>query len=160
MWIRRRKLEANVLLALNNSDAARTVLAAAEDTDAVDRVGYQLAVGQVEYALGQQQEAIADFKRLLLDHPLSGEALVARARLTQMGAEQTLTAEELRSLGDAYYNAGRYSEAADQYRALAQATGPGAQGLTEAEHNSFLVALAACKLKLHRADSGRRAGAA
>ena len=44
---------------------------------------------------------------------------MARAQLTQMGAEQTLTVAELRSLGDAYYNAGRYSEAAEQYRALA-----------------------------------------
>ena len=102
------ELEANVLLALNNPNAARTVLAAAEDTDAADRVGYQLAAGQVEYALGQQEAAIADFKQLLLEHPLSGEAQLARARLTEMGAEQTLTAEELRSLGDAYYNGGRY----------------------------------------------------
>jgi len=138
------ELEANVLLALNNPNAARAVLAAAEDTDAADRVGYQLAAGQVEYALGQQDAAIASFKRLLLDHPLSGEAQVARARLTEMGAEQTLTAAELRSLGDAYYNAGRYNEAAEQYRALARAS-----GLTESERNSFAVALAACNLKLH-----------
>ncbi len=139
------ELEANVLLALNNPNAARVVLAAAEDTDAVDRVGYQLAAGQVEYALGQQDAAIDSFKRLLLDHPLSGEAQVARARLTAVGAEQTLTAAELRSLGDAYYNAGRYNEAAEQYRALAQTS-----GLSEAERNSFAVALAACNLKLHR----------
>ena len=45
---------------------------------------------------------------------------MARARLTAMGAETSLTAAELRSLGDAYYNAGRYAEAAEQYRALAR----------------------------------------
>lgn len=144
------ELEANALLALNNPNGARAVLAAAEDTDAADRVGYQLAAGQVEYALNQQQAAIADFKRLLLEHPLSGEAQVARARLTEMGAEQTLTAAELRSLGDAYYNAGRYNEAAEQYRALEQGSAPGAQGLSQEERNSFAVALAACNLKLHR----------
>ena len=85
------------------------------------------------------------FKRLLLDHPLSAEAQVARARLTEMGAESTLTAAELRSLGDAYYNGGRYDEAAEQYRALARTP-----GLSEAERNSFAVALAACDLKLKR----------
>ena len=50
---------------------------------------------------------------------------MARAKLTAMGAEATLTAAELRSLGDAYYNAGRYAEAAEQYRGLARESGPG-----------------------------------
>ncbi len=139
------ELEADVLLALSNPTGARAVLAAAEDTDAVDRVGYQLAMGQVEYALGQQDAAVTDFKRLLLDHPLSGEAQIARARLTEMGAESTLTPVELRSLADAYYNAGQYNEAAEQYRALELVP-----ELSVAERNSFAVALAGCELKLHR----------
>ena len=71
---------------------------------------------------------------------------MARARLTEMGAEATLTAAELRSLGDAYYNAGRYGEAAEQYRALA-ADMP---RLSADERNSFAVAAAACDLKLKR----------
>ena len=139
------ELEANVLLALKNPTGAHLVLAAAQDTDAVDRAGYELALGQTEYALDRQQAAIDDFKRLLLDHPLSGEAQVARARLTEMGAESTLTPTELRSLADAYYNAGRYDDAAEQYRALQRIP-----GLVETERNSFSVALAACELKLHR----------
>lgn len=139
------ELEANVLLALNNPNAARAVLTAAEDTDAADRVGYQLAVGQVELALGNQQAAIADFKRLLLDHPLSGEAQTALARLTAMGAGSTLTAAELRSLGDAYYKGGRYEQAAEQYRALESNA-----GLSESDRNSIAVALADCELKLHQ----------
>ncbi len=139
------ELEATVLLALNNPGSAREVLAAAADTDAADRVGYQLAAGQVEYALGERDAAITAFKQLLLEHPLSSEAQEALARLTELGAEQTLTATELRSLGDAYYNAGRYNEAADQYRALQRVP-----GLSAAERNSFAVALAACELKLNR----------
>ena len=71
----------------------------------------------------RQQAAESIFKQLLLDHPLSAEAQTARARLTQMGAESSLTTAELRSLGDAYYNAGRYSEAGEQYRALAAHAG-------------------------------------
>jgi len=76
---------------------------------------------------------------------LSSEAMSARARLTSMGAEGSLTAAELRSLGDAYYNAGRYEEAAEQYRALARAAGLDAQA-----RNGFAVAEAACDLKLKR----------
>ncbi|MGA7341114.1 MAG: transglycosylase SLT domain-containing protein [Terracidiphilus sp.] len=139
------ELEANVLLGMGNPGAARAVLAKAEDTDAADRTGYQLAEGQVELALGQQDTANAIFKKLLLGHPLSAEALTARARLTQTGAEATLTVAELRTLGDAYYDAGRYSEAEEQYRVLARV-----HELGVADRNGFAVAEAACELKLKR----------
>src|SRR6185437_16167949 len=118
------ELEATVLLALGNSTQARSVLNAARGTDAEDRPGFKLAEGQVQFALGEQQAAISTFKKLLLDYPLKGEAQIARARLTELGAESTLTLPELRGLGDAYYSAGRYNDAQEQYRAmLAHATG-------------------------------------
>ncbi len=139
------ELEANVLLGMGNTAEARKVLAAAEGTEAAERPGFQLAEGQVELALGQQQTAIDTFKHLLLAHPLSGEALTARARLTQLGAEATLTVADLRGLGDAYYNAGRYSEAAEQFRVLARAPGLDAEA-----RSSFAVAEAACQLKMKR----------
>jgi soluble lytic murein transglycosylase len=140
------ELEANVLLSLGDAAGAQRVLAAGADS--ADRVGYQLAQGQVALTLGQTQEAERDFKRLLLGHPLSSEAQIARAKLTAMGAESTLTAAELRSLGDAYYNAGRYEEAAEHYRVLARAP-----GLDAAARNGFAVAEAACDLKLKRAST-------
>ncbi len=139
------ELEATVLLAMGNLTAARQVLAQAQNTEAADRPGFQLAEGEVELALGQQQTAIDTFKHLLLAHPLSAEAQTARAKLTQLGAEATLTVAELHSLGDAYFNAGRYSEADEQYRALARAPGLGAEA-----RDSFAVAEAACQLKLKR----------
>ena len=139
------ELEANVLLALGNVAGARQVLAEAEDTAAAERPGFQLAEGQVEAALGQQQIAAATFKHLLLGHPLSAEAQTARAKLTAMGVEAELTIPELRSLGDAYYDAGRYSEAAEQFRALANEPQLDAQ-----TRDSFSVAEAACQLKLKR----------
>ncbi|MGB7266524.1 MAG: transglycosylase SLT domain-containing protein [Terracidiphilus sp.] len=139
------ELEANVLLAMGKLTGAREVLAKAEDEAAAARPGFELAEGQVELGLGQQQIAEATFKRLLLGHPLSQEAQMARAELTQMGAETSLTVTELRSLGDAYYNAGRYSEAAEQFHALALEP-----GLDAETRNSFAVAEAACNLKLKR----------
>jgi soluble lytic murein transglycosylase len=140
------ELEATVLLTLGNLAQAQTVLTEAKGTDAESRVGFQLAVGQVQFAMGERDGATSTFKKVLLEHPLSGEALIARARLTELGAETTLTLAELRSLGDAYYRASRFNDAAEEYRAmLAHAT-----GLTDSDRNGLTVAAAACDFKLHR----------
>lgn len=138
-------LEANVLLGMGNPGGAQKALDAAAELGVGDRPSFELAEAQVALALGRQEAAEEIFKHLLLGHPLSSEAQAARAKLTEMGAESTLTVAELRSLGDAYYNAGRYSAAAEQYRALMRSPELGA-----AERASFAVAEAACELKLHR----------
>ena len=137
------ELEANVLLSLGNATGAQKALTAGASS--ANRTGYQLAQAEVAQALGQTQDAERDFKKVLLGHPLSLEAQTARAKLTAMGAESTLTVAELRSLGDAYYNAGHYQEAEEQYRALARSA-----GLDELARNGFAVAQAACDLKLKK----------
>ena len=139
------ELEATVLLAVGNHTAARQVLAAAAGTEAASRPGFQLADGEVELALGQRQAAETTFKLLLLGHPLSAEAQTARAKLTELGAEALLTTADLRSLAEAYYNAGRYAEAEEQFRVLERAPGIDAQ-----TRNGFAVSEAACQLKLKR----------
>jgi soluble lytic murein transglycosylase len=137
------ELEAQILLGLKDPAGARKALAAAPD--AAGRSGYQLALGEVDQAEGKLDEAGRVYKHVLLAWPLTFEAQTARSRLTAMGMESTLTMEELRSLGDAYYKAGRYAEAADQYHALARGSGADA-----AQRNAFAVAAAACDLKLKR----------
>ena len=136
------ELEATVLLALGNQTAARQVLAAAAGTGAASRPGFQLAEGQVELALGQQQAAETTFKQLLLGHPLSDEAKTARAKLTEMGAEALLSIADLRSLAEAYYNGARYDLAAEQFRVLERAPGIDTQ-----TRNGFAVSEAACLYK-------------
>ena len=139
------ELEAESLLAMKDESGAQKVLAAAAGTAAANRPGYQLAQGEVALALKQTEQAENLFKRLLLAHPLSPEAEIARAKLTEMGAETSLTTAELRSLGDAYYNAGHYADASAQYHALAR------QSSLDAESRAgFAVAAAACDLKLKR----------
>ena len=135
------ELEANVLLALGDAAGAQRVLAA--NPDSAGRPGYQLAQAQAALAQGRAQEAEREFRRLLLGHPLSSDAQIARARLTEMGAEGSLTASELRSLGDAYFKAGHYAEASEQYRALAREF-----SFDAAVRNGFAVDAAACDLKL------------
>jgi soluble lytic murein transglycosylase len=137
------ELEANTLLALNDAAGAERVLSAA--SFAAGRSGYQLAEAQTELALGKTQAAEQSFKRLLLSHPLSNDAQIARAKLTALGAESTLSTAELRSLAEAYYNGGHYAEASEQYQALARAS-----GLDAGARNGFAVAAAACDLKLKR----------
>ena len=139
------ELEANTLLGMKDAAGAQRVLAAAQGTAAANRPGFQLAQGEVASVLGRAEEAQSLYKRLLLSHPLSPEAGIARARLTQMGAEASLTTAELRSLGDAYYNAGHYEDASEQYRTLARQS-----SLDAASRSGFAVAAAACDLKLKR----------
>lgn len=138
-------LEANVLLAMNNASGAQKALAAAVGADEENTPAFQLTDAQVALALGQRDTAENLFKQLLLGHPLTSEAETARDKLMQMGAGSTLTVAELRSLGDAYYRAGRYSAAAEQYRALAHNP-----GLTAQQRQGFAVAEAACQLGLNR----------
>lgn len=138
------ELDADVLLAQGDAKAAKAALEAVAD-GAVEKPHYELEAAKIAFALQQNDEAINGFKHLLLSHPLTAEAEVARARLTAMGAENSLTAAELRSLADAYYNAGRYSLAGEQYEALERNT-----SLDSNLRNGFRVAAAACDLKLKR----------
>lgn len=143
-------LEANVLLALNNPTGAQKALAAALGTDEENTPAFQFADAQVALALGQRDTAVDIFKQLLLGHPLASEAETARQKLMQMGAGSTLTVAELRSLGDAYYRAGRFSAAAVQYRALAHIP-----ALSSEQRQGFEVAEAACELGLGRLSLAR-----
>ena len=139
------ELETNVFMGMGDAKGAQRVLTAAAGMPAANRPAYQLVQGQVAAALGQSQEAERILKNLLLGHPLSPEAEIARARLTAMGAETSLTIAELRSLGDAYYNGRRYEQASEQYHALARES-----RLYAATRNGLAVAAAACDLKLKR----------
>jgi soluble lytic murein transglycosylase len=137
------ELEAQVLLGMKDAAGARRVLVDA--SEAADRAGYQLALAEVNQAQGQTAEAGTIYKHVLLTWPLTFEAQTSRTRLTALGMESALTAAELRSLGDAYYKAGRYEEASEQYHALARQS-----GADLAQRNAFAVAAAACDLKLKR----------
>jgi len=137
------ELEAQILFGMNDVAGARRVLAAAPES--AGRPGYQLVLAEVEQAQGETAEAGRVYKHLLLTSPLAFEAQTARTRLTALGLESTLTAAEIRSLADAYYKAGRYAEASEQYHALVRVS-----SLDAAQRNDFAVAAAACDLKLKR----------
>lgn len=138
-------LEANVLLAMKNPAGAKLVLAQVAGSHAAQSPEYELAHGQVEAALGHTDTADHILRELLLDHPLSEAAQTARSQLKADGSIENLTIAEKRSLGDAYYRAHRYSDAAEQYHALARQS-----SLDQQTRNTLAVAAAACDLKLKR----------
>lgn len=137
------ELEAQVLLGLKDPVAARKLLAAAPELS--DRPGYQLALAEIDEAQGQTEEAGKTYKHVLLAWPLSFEGQTAHTRLVQLGMESALTPAELRSLGDAYYKAGKYDAASEQYHALARSF-----DISLEQRNGFAVAAAACDWKLKR----------
>jgi len=139
------ELEANVLLDLHDPAGARHVLDAAASDPAAGRADYQLADGLVAQAQNHSDEAARIYKSLLLMFPLTTEAAIARTKLMSLGAESSLTSDDLRTLGDAYYKAGRYEDAGEQYRMLSQKF-----NLDQQARNGFAVAAAACDLKLKR----------
>ncbi len=137
--------EAEVLLAMQDPVGAKRVLNEAANGPAAVRPGYQLALAETAEAMGDTSRAIGVYKALLVGHPLTDQAAKARARLTDLGAEGTLTVTELRSLADAYYRAHRYNLASEQYRALVRKA-----DLPPGTRDGFLIAAAACDLKLKR----------
>jgi len=139
------ELEAQTLLAMSDAAGAQRVLAAAAGTASANRPGFQLAQAQAAFAMGESEAAEHLYKRLLLARPLASEAEVAFSKLKSMGAESNLTTAEMRSLGDAYYNAGHYEQAEEHYRTLAREP-----GLDARSRAGFAVAAAACDLKLKR----------
>ena len=125
---------------------AESVLDQAKGLAAEDRPGLQIERGDAALALGQTSAAGKIFKQLMLSHPLAPEGQQAKSRLVSMGGEDALTVSDRRTLAEAYYNGGRYNDAADQYRFLSHVA-----GVESGLRTSYAVAeRAACAWKLKR----------
>ncbi len=109
---------------------------------------FQLALGRAQELSGDASAAGQTYRRLYLNHPLSPEAQQARTQLNALGAAAPpLSVAERQHHADALYAAGRYSQAADDYRALAADPAENDQ----ARKNDLLAAAALCDYKLKRA---------
>lgn len=133
-------LQSNLLLQQGDPQAALMVLRAHSAESIAGHADFLLSEAKALQMSGQTDEAGKLFRRVFLGFPLSAEAQQAKA---QLSAAAPLTPGERRSHADALYAAGRYSEAADDYRALAAAS----EG---AEKIAALVSVAACSWKLKR----------
>jgi soluble lytic murein transglycosylase len=139
-------LEANLFIQEGDPQSALSRLKPHLDEAIAAKADFQLAQARAEQMAGQTDAAAKLFRHVYLGFPLSNEAQVAKAQLTIVGAAAPLTIEERRNHADALYKAGRYSDAADEYRSLANDPGE-----TSAESkNALLVAAANCDWKLKR----------
>ncbi|HZU11017.1 MAG TPA: transglycosylase SLT domain-containing protein, partial [Pseudacidobacterium sp.] len=138
-------LQANLFLQEGDPQAALRILDAHKGEAIANHADYQLALAKAYQMAGRSSDAAQMFRRVFLGFPLSNEAGVAKTQLAATGATSSLTVEERSRHADALYKAGRYSDAADEYRALAN--DPSVMG---GQKNSLLVAAAHCDFKLKR----------
>ena len=106
---------------------------------------FQYALAKASQMAGKTEEAAKIYRHIYLSYPLSGEAQQAKGQLATIGEMAPLTVAERRAHADALYGAGRWNDAAEDYRALA--ADPAAD---DALKNTLLVAAASCDWKLKR----------
>jgi soluble lytic murein transglycosylase len=138
-------LQANLFLQEGDPQAALRILDAHKGEVIANHADYQLALAKAYQMAGRSQDAALMFRRVFLGFPLSNEAAEAKKQLAAMGATSSLTVAERSRHADALYKAGRFSDAVDEYRALANDP-----AVTDGLKNSLLVAAASCDWKLKR----------
>jgi len=140
-------LEANLFLQEGDPQSALARLKPHLGDPIASKADFQLAQAKAEQMAGQTDAAAKLFRHVFLDFPLSNEAQVAKTQLAVIGSSAApLTPEERRNHADALYRAGRYNDAAEEYRALANDP-----SISNAEvKNTLLVAAANCDWKLKR----------
>ena len=80
---------------------------------------FQLALARANQMTGSVEEAARLYRHVFLSFPLSNEGQQAKAQLAVVGAAAPLTLRERRAHADALYAGGRYADAGEEYRALA-----------------------------------------
>jgi soluble lytic murein transglycosylase len=137
---------ANLSLDQNDPQTALRVLHQHAADAIASHADFQLALARANQMTGNVDEAARLYRHIFLSFPLSNEGAQAKAQLAIVGAAAPLTMSERSAHADALYAGGRYAEAGEEYRALANdsaQTNPSAK-------NALLVAAAACDLKTKR----------
>jgi len=138
-------LEANLFLQQGDPQSALRVLAPHLSQPVANHADFQLALAKANQMAGHSEESAKVYRHLYLAFPLSGEAQQAKTQLAAIGAMTSLTVGERRAHADALYGAGRYSDAAEDYRALA--ADPAAD---ESMKEALRLAAVSCDWKLKR----------
>ncbi len=139
-------LEANLFLEEGDPQSALAKLKPHLGEAIAGKADFQLAQARAQQLAGDPDGAAKLFRRVFLNFPLSNEAQLAKVQLVTLGGAAPLTAEERRNHADALYRAGRFNDAAEEYRALAADPAES----SPAVKNALLVAAANCDWKLKR----------
>ncbi|MFT4112210.1 transglycosylase SLT domain-containing protein [Silvibacterium sp.] len=138
-------LEANLYIQEGDPQSALRILNAQRSGPLAGKADFQLADAKAQLMAGNAAQATQIFRHIYQSYPLSSEAAAARTQLASSGALTSLPASERRSHADALYGAGRYDQAAEEYRSLGDDA-----SLDAAARNAMLVAAASCDWKLKR----------
>ena len=137
---------ANLSLQQNDPQTALHVLHE-HAADAISgHADFEFALARANQMTGNVDEAARLYRHIFVNFPLSNEGAQAKAQLAVVGAAAPLTMGERRAHADALYAGGRYADAAEEYRALADDP---AQTDLQAR-DALLVAAAECDLKTKR----------
>jgi soluble lytic murein transglycosylase len=137
---------ANLSIEQNDPGTALRVLHQHASEPISNHADFQLALARASQMTGNADEAARLYRHIFLTFPLSNEGQQAKTQLAVVGAAAPLTMAERRAHADALYAGGRYVDAGEEYRALANdssASDPGAR-------NALLVAAASCDFKTKR----------
>ena len=138
-------LLANAYLNDHRPADALHVLRASASRPIGHRADYLLAYAKAEAGVGNQEEALTYYRRVFTEFPVSAAGIAARKQISSMNLLHTLPPEDLRINADALFDAGQYRQAKEEYMLLGQNT-----HLDEGARNAYIVAAAACDLKLNQ----------
>jgi len=137
-------LEANLYLQQGDPQYALRVLNAHKSEPIANKPDFLSDLAKANLMAGNKDAATQLYKHLYLDYPLSSQATDARAQLLSLGVLDSMPISQRRRRADALYAAHRYADAEEEYRSLAASA-----SLVDGAHNDMMVAVAACKWKLH-----------
>ena len=139
-------LEANLFIQEGDPQAALLTLKTHQGEPIANHADFELAQAKAYQLSGQTDLAAKLFRHVYLNFPLSVEAQVAKTQLALNPAAAPLSVTERRTHADALFAAGRYSDAADDFRSLAADPSESDPNVK----NALLVAAASCDYKLKR----------
>ncbi len=138
-------LLANAYSSANNPGAAVKVLEPLLGTPVAEHADFKLALGRAYQASGQAGKAIALFRSVYQNQPLTNEATQAALQLSSLGSGPS--AAERKVHADQLFNAKRYSEASNEYGAIRNDPSLGQQ-----DRDGLVIYSAVCQLKLKHLD--------
>ena len=109
-------LLANAYLQQNDPQGALRVLLPLADAPEASHADFRYALGRAYQTSGDTSHAVAVFRSLYVNLPLSTEAAEARTQMQAMN--MPLTAVERKVHADQLFNAKRYAEAGEEYHAI------------------------------------------
>jgi soluble lytic murein transglycosylase len=134
-------LLANSYILASNGPAAVKVLEPMLGTSEADHADFKLTLGRAYQASGDTGRAVALFRSIYVNQPLSNEALEARTQLVALGSAPTPAERKVH--GDQLFNAKRYAEAEAEYNAIRNAS-----GLPASDRDALELYSAVCDLRL------------